>query len=883
MSCSRRACFLLLLIVCLASAMLFAQQPAASPQVRTAKADCDDYGAGGRCETDTDTTGGVLVGRVYDPHGTLREKDTDEYVTVDGAKQKKERHRLEFNEQGLLTVGADFTYNPHGGLTSFDLAHYGVHGEATWEQTTNYQADDVEIKEWIAATHNWTTQLKPYKKPRTPIPALPQTTSVGVLFPRDFHPGQNITGTLALAGYAENFKGIPGLSEASFAILLDRLPDGTPQWPALEIGVKGDGYIPVDSNGMFTLHIPMDWTGPLDLEARQSDPLTGVGSSPSILHIGSPVAAPALPKNLVSPAAHNWLQDMYTEDLVNLWSEAFDLENEIDEHYESHDFPINDDIGEIEGHLNEVYEDIDELTAHLPTEVVVKLARHMANNTRVTNAFLRTLKPNDEQEKELLEWDRWASFLEDEADEANKTSIWRWVDRPELIWTSPILTQGKLGALRGSFSGDAFDTSIHIDGIPVQPLISTPDAIYFMPPSGLSAGGHNYLIDTPGMPRTMLPIFYMILTMWADQLDLNKGQSTIYHVKLDGLNGFPASSWGSFFIPTDLVSPSELQAGKPDAPSPSSSRSGMITLTVTNQSPDTIAMQNEFVALDAKSFAPSGTYQLNGGVGAILDGGFNILGVARAYLQPEIGLGTTPASPDSPSDLTAGTSWTPPGGWSFTPASTSDGPAGGNPHSTTVENPPGETQEKASQEKIDEARKRRNEATKRRWAAGEKAEKAKANKEKKQREEEKAWDDAVDHAPDNVREDYKKKVKHVREAADEAERTRNAYDRAHKQAAPPSPADEAKLGKSKYDAEQDYSDSSRSLERTRRYIISKFTKADHDAWDAARAAAEAADRAAAQADAELREAREAEAAAEKALRDLYPPEDPNAPPRIPIG
>ena len=83
---------------------------------------------------------------------------------------------------------------------------------------------------------------------------------------------------------------------------------------------------------------------------------------------------------------------------------------------------------------------------------------------------------------------------------------------------------------------------------------------------------------------------------------------------------------------------------------PASSQSGYITLAVTNESPGTIAMQNTFSTLDAKFFAPSGSYQISGGVGAIADGGFNILGVARAYLQPELGFGypqgsTPPASP----------------------------------------------------------------------------------------------------------------------------------------------------------------------------------------------------------------------------------------------
>jgi len=135
------------------------------------------------------------------------------------------------------------------------------------------------------------------------------------------------------------------------------------------------------------------------------------------------------------------------------------------------------------------------------------------------------------------------------------------------------------------------------------------------------------------MPPTEMPVFYMTLTMWADQLNLHKGQSTTYYVKLDGLNGLSSSAWSSSFFPSDLVSPSELSGGSGASSAPGNSQSGYITLAVTNESPGTITMKNTFSTLDAKLFAPSGSYQISGGVGAIADGGFNILGVARAYLQ----------------------------------------------------------------------------------------------------------------------------------------------------------------------------------------------------------------------------------------------------------
>jgi len=156
----------------------------------------------------------------------------------------------------------------------------------------------------------------------------------------------------------------------------------------------------------------------------------------------------------------------------------------------------------------------------------------------------------------------------------------------------------------------------------------------------------------------------MTLTMWADQLSLHRGQSTTYHVKLDGLQGLPASAWGSSFFPSDLVSPSELSSG-----SPSNSQSGSITLSVTNMSPATIAMQNTFTTLDAKLFQPSGSYQFDGGVTAIADGGFNINGVARAYLQPELGLGYPQGSTPPATSAFNDSIWNPSFHLSYNPAS----------------------------------------------------------------------------------------------------------------------------------------------------------------------------------------------------------------------
>jgi hypothetical protein len=642
--------------------------------------------------------------------------------------------------------------------------------------------------------------------------------------------------------------------------------------------VKGGGYSPVSPNGTFTVHIPIDWKGSLELQTRQLDPLASLGQSNTLLEIGDPVAAPELPQNLFSKAAKAELQYAMTEDLIDYWNEAFDLENEIDDFYDGYG-PADVDIGQLEGDLDDVYDDIDGLTARLPNEVVVKLARGMAEETREINEEIRKGPLTADQKAELTEYDHWASFLEDEAEEATSIRLFTSLRQVEPFWTSPVLTQNKLGALRGSFSGDANDTLLKIGSYPVQPLCSTPDTLYFMPPINLTAGLYNYQIDSPGIAETILPVFYMTLTMWADQLNLHKGQSTTYHVKLDGLNGLPGGAWNAPFFPGDLVSPAEWNAQLPNAQSPASSLTGSITLTVTNQSPGTISMVNTFSMLDAKLFAPSGTYQIDGGVGAITDGTFSIQGVARAFLQPELGLGTPPGTPSSPVYAPPATSWTPIGGWSAAPSASGGDTtsvncstasidalhcmgnteaalydqATGTEHSATVGNLSAKDIVDAAKKTVEEAQKKFDEKF------------YESVTENLKRDE--AWKKGAEGAP---REDYDSYLKD-KERAYEAHRKCNEA-KVHQDLFP-SPERE----KAVRDTTTDCEDLDKAERKSHEALIKKFTTEDRANYDIAAWAAKEAEKDAAKARARLFEAKEDLKAAEKAMAAPAPTTAPPPP------
>jgi hypothetical protein len=631
-----------------------------------------DYGSGGHAVVQSDQAETELQGTVYDPLGNLRQRETDTYSTVNGKEYLTERQYFKFDSKLNLTLHADYKFDLSHNLTSTDFTHYGIHSERIGEEITNYKPNGYEIKDWSLGTHSWTSDFTTYKFPAqgTAIvpPATPVESVVDVIFPRTFKPGETVTGSLWPTSYGDIFKGVPGFAVTPLTLPLHHLPDGSPEWSGLEIGVKDHGFFPVNGNGRFAVDIPINWKGSLALQAREPDALTGGLPATATIDIGTPIDAPTPPTNLVPQNYSKFMESATADRLIDLWNECYDRENELEEAYDDPSVS-NGEIGAMEDDLDDCYDETDYVMSQLPQSVVVKLARGLAQEAR-DDAFDLSMEPNPTRD-DMDDYDDlmdWADFLNDEADYA---SFWDdWTTAPSydhfFFWDNPALVQGKLGALRGFYDNDPLDTQIHIDNLRVTPMAATPYVSYFMPPDGLTAGLHNYIVDSPGITETIMPVFFMTLTMSADDLHLHKGQSTTYHVTLNGLNGLPGGAWGGSFIPSDLVSPSG-QGGNGQAAA--SSRTGNVTLDITNQSPDTISMVNVHSILDASFFFPNGSYHVDGGIGAIKDGNFGILGVAQANLNPLAGLGAPPGTitgvttPSTQAPL--GSNWIPSLNWSY--------------------------------------------------------------------------------------------------------------------------------------------------------------------------------------------------------------------------
>ncbi len=257
--------------------------------------DSSDYGAGGHMNATVNQATGELTGQIFDPQNTLRREVKETYSIDGGSKYESERLVYDFGLKGNLLDRIDYKFDLKGGLSYFDNEHFGLHGERTWEQKTTYKLDGFDTSTWHVGLdygHAWTKETTTYK-PSTTVPGKPakhatsnaqplqtpppSTMQVGLLFPLNFHAGETVTGSLWPASYAEGFKTIPGLGEYTFPIEMAYSPGGTPSWSSLEIGVKNDGYSSVNPNGTFSLHIPSTWTGPLQLQTRDSFSLPGAG------------------------------------------------------------------------------------------------------------------------------------------------------------------------------------------------------------------------------------------------------------------------------------------------------------------------------------------------------------------------------------------------------------------------------------------------------------------------------------------------------------------------------------------------------------------------------------------------------------------------------
>lgn len=148
--------------------------------------------------------------------------------------------------------------------------------------------------------------------------------------------------------------------------------------------------------------------------------------------------------------------------------------------------------------------------------------------------------------------------------------------------------------INGTFDGRADNTEITFGGVPVDPLAETSVAVFFNPPSE-PIGLQSVSITDNGTTQDCM-VRSAGLELWADKLDLLKGESTQLHLRISGLAGLP----------------------------------GIVFVALFNNSTTVVSMGQgnyQFFILDPKEVDPSGIVTYNRSLTGIRRGLFNILAI----------------------------------------------------------------------------------------------------------------------------------------------------------------------------------------------------------------------------------------------------------------
>jgi hypothetical protein len=453
-----------------------------------------------------------------------------------------------------------------------------------------------------------------------------------MLMPSNVQPGDTFSASIMPAADAKNYDGVPGLTVKLFNAPLPNGQFSQVGYQGLTVGTTDTGPAPVE-DGHFTLTVPPA-TVTVSLVSRQED---DPRSTPTTTNL-----------SLTTPswARSNTLRPPMTEAELNfalgylnyLWFKVTDYE---EEWWDAYDDGAPDWVlAEIDDDIDSAQSAADRLALSLPIDEVRTMAlwkaiyegwldEHYHYGTSVVH-------------KDNIDYYTYRAVPQDYLARLIRYSL----------TAPPILQVGRLGVLRGNFSGDCNDTRVNVDGLPVRFIASNLTDYYFMPPEEMTPGPHTLFVSN-GLYRYRIPIFAMKLLMSIDTSMLHTRsfpKSTVWHLSLVGLNGFPASGWSGGSFSPDLVSLSDLGTLPEGFQPPDQTRKGVIVLRASNLSPNIISIpelpggQRTWV-LDAQKFAPKGEFDFDARADALQDGNFLIRGLAVAMLKSVVGIPERPGPP----------------------------------------------------------------------------------------------------------------------------------------------------------------------------------------------------------------------------------------------
>src|SRR5437867_6409491 len=120
-------------------------------------------------------------------------------------------------------------------------------------------------------------------------------------------------------------------------------------------------------------------------------------------------------------------------------------------------------------------------------------------------------------------------------------------------------------------------------------VAETPRSAYFDLPANTPVGSHTLTVQD-GQHRAQFQIVNMALIMKAEQLQLQKGQSTNYSATVQ-IGQVPDSAWQNGGVTPEVVNTANLAKLAPGFHVPNAGEPGAILLRIENASRDTVSVK----------------------------------------------------------------------------------------------------------------------------------------------------------------------------------------------------------------------------------------------------------------------------------------------------
>jgi hypothetical protein len=206
--------------------------------------------------------------------------------------------------------------------------------------------------------------------------------------------------------------------------------------------------------------------------------------------------------------------------------------------------------------------------------------------------------------------------------------------KPADFYTPPVVQNTSV--IHGPLSGNAQQMRITVDNQPARVVTATPRSVFFDLPLTLTAGPHTLTLQD-GQRSASAPIVKLGLVMKADQLQLQRGQSTNYSATVL-LGPLPDSVWQHGGTSPELVNASEITKLAPGFQVPQAGQPGSVLFHLENDSRQTVTIkpsQNETITrvLNQQNFQ-GGQFIEAGMIQSKQSGGFDIKATVQTFFAP---------------------------------------------------------------------------------------------------------------------------------------------------------------------------------------------------------------------------------------------------------